>query len=685
MADKNQEVRVINRGGPGGNSGDQPAYLQRQDAKLLNVIDTKQIDTAKEVAKEQAERHSQIVQILKKGFALDEFEYLRKEGQRAMNGTNKDNDPDPDFTSMLGMGKLRKWLNGSFVGKVVNSVDQILTGAASKGLGVVAKFLPAKLVSGLSKVVSIGVGKLFAVAMAAFDLSKGFRDDEFTKKLTGGNSFLDKLYAGVLNMLSGLTLGIFSPEQIKVGTEKLRGMVGPYLDKIFDYTVKPIGELVDWVDDKTKNVSKAYDDVKSKVQKSWDDIGNSVSGFSKNISEAFDNFVKAAYDKLPEPIKKGLSWVQAKYSQAKTAITGAKDDAVIAAKAVKTTAAQSVEAGKQAYEGARADGKGVVTSAGEAVKAGVGEVQASSRMANYQALQKELDAQGYSKEAKAALLGNIAAESGFKAQSEDLSGYAKTSNDRIRQIFKSKTKGLSDEQLTEIKKDPRKFGDLVYGHLGGYDYRGRGFNQLTGKDNYAKYSKMLFGDDRLVKNPDLVNDPAIAAKIAVAYNKDRADKVAQKRYGKSLNELSYEQASEVTTQAVAGEGSNIKTGYLAQLAKEKEEKGRAFLTGEGEAKLAALDKKSPVAKGSSTPVQVAKATPVVTPMAEAPAAKVTKAEPTVAMNRPVEKETIKKDESKGSTAVASSGSGSGEGRVSLASIPMIPQNDKLALLNSGLV
>lgn len=668
MADKNQEVRVINRGGPGSGSGDQPAYLQRQDAKLLNVIDTKQIDTAKEVAKEQAERHSQIVQILKKGFALDEFEYLRKEGQRAMNGTNKDNDPDPDFTSMLGMGKLRKWLNGSFIGKVVNSVDQILTGAASKGLGVVAKFLPAKLVSGLSKVVSIGVGKLFAVAMAAFDLSKGLRDDEFTKKLTGGNSFIDKLYAGVLNMLSGLTLGIFSPEQIKVGTEKLRGVVGPYLDKIFDYTVKPIGELVDWVGDKTKKVSKAYDDVKSKVQKSWDDIGNSISGFSKNISEAFDNFVKAAYDKLPEPIKKGLSWVQAKYNQAKEAITGAKDDAVIAAAAVKTTTAQSVEAGKQAYEGARADGKGVVTSAGEAVKAGAAEIQPQSRMANYQAVSAELDSQGYSKEAKAALLANLASESGFKAQSEG--GYSKTSNEQIRKVFGKRLGNISEEELTALKKDDRSFFDRVYKDLGGYDYRGRGLIQLTGKENYAKYSKQLFGDDRLVKNPDLVNDPAIAAKIAVAYNNDRGNKAAQKLYGKNLNQLTAEEAAQATTKGIA-------PAHKEEYAK-REALTKAYL-----ADSSSIERKL---GGDKAPARV-KATPASVPIAEAPVqtAKITKTEPTVAMNRPAEKETIKKDESKGATAVASSGSSSGEGRISLASIPMIPQNDKLALLNSGLV
>lgn len=51
----------------------------------------------------------------------------------------------------------------------------------------------------------------------------------------------------------------------------------------------------------------------------------------------------------------------------------------------------------------------------------------------------------------------------------------------------------------------------------GWKYRGRSAIQLTGKSNYAKYSALLFNDDRLVDNPDLVLQPSISAKIACAY------------------------------------------------------------------------------------------------------------------------------------------------------------------------
>jgi len=57
------------------------------------------------------------------------------------------------------------------------------------------------------------------------------------------------------------------------------------------------------------------------------------------------------------------------------------------------------------------------------------------------------------------------------------------------------------------------------GYSGGEDYFGRGYIQLTHDYNYADMSKKIGVD--LVKNPELANDPKIAAKIAVQFAKDR--------------------------------------------------------------------------------------------------------------------------------------------------------------------
>jgi len=57
------------------------------------------------------------------------------------------------------------------------------------------------------------------------------------------------------------------------------------------------------------------------------------------------------------------------------------------------------------------------------------------------------------------------------------------------------------------------------GYDGGEDYYGRGYIQLTGLGNYKTYGDALGID--LVNNPDLANDPEIAAKIMALYMKNR--------------------------------------------------------------------------------------------------------------------------------------------------------------------
>lgn len=49
----------------------------------------------------------------------------------------------------------------------------------------------------------------------------------------------------------------------------------------------------------------------------------------------------------------------------------------------------------------------------------------------------------------------------------------------------------------------------------GARFAGRGLIQVTGRSNYAKASQALFGDDRLLRTPELLEQPAWAAKSAV--------------------------------------------------------------------------------------------------------------------------------------------------------------------------
>lgn len=51
----------------------------------------------------------------------------------------------------------------------------------------------------------------------------------------------------------------------------------------------------------------------------------------------------------------------------------------------------------------------------------------------------------------------------------------------------------------------------------GARFAGRGLIQITGRANYGRASQALFGDDRLLKNPELLEEPEWAAKSATWY------------------------------------------------------------------------------------------------------------------------------------------------------------------------
>jgi len=65
------------------------------------------------------------------------------------------------------------------------------------------------------------------------------------------------------------------------------------------------------------------------------------------------------------------------------------------------------------------------------------------------------------------------------------------------------------------------------GPTDGADFKGRGFVQLTGRANYTQFSGVLGLGSQLVDNPDLANDPVIAAQLLAAFLKSKEDKIRQ--------------------------------------------------------------------------------------------------------------------------------------------------------------
>ena len=120
-------------------------------------------------------------------------------------------------------------------------------------------------------------------------------------------------------------------------------------------------------------------------------------------------------------------------------------------------------------------------------------------------------------EALGMAMAQIQAECGFKPRSENLNYRAST----LRRVFPTRVK--TDAFAQELAAaGPAAIGNTIYGNRygnaqnEGYKYRGRGLIQLTFKGNYETYGGKA-GVRQIVDNPDLVNDPEIAVKIACAY------------------------------------------------------------------------------------------------------------------------------------------------------------------------
>lgn len=117
-----------------------------------------------------------------------------------------------------------------------------------------------------------------------------------------------------------------------------------------------------------------------------------------------------------------------------------------------------------------------------------------------------------------AILAKASRESGGKNVGEI--SYKNTAPAQIRKALPQLAK-YSDAELNALKQDTRKFFDVAYKDIGGYQYRGRGPIQITGRAQYAQIDKDLGLKGALVKDPDmLLRDPALAKAASLQYLKN---------------------------------------------------------------------------------------------------------------------------------------------------------------------
>jgi putative chitinase len=115
---------------------------------------------------------------------------------------------------------------------------------------------------------------------------------------------------------------------------------------------------------------------------------------------------------------------------------------------------------------------------------------------------------------------------GFKAVSENLNYGAAG----LQSIFK---KYFTAESAKEFERKPEKIANIVYANrMGngpqasgeGFKFRGRGYIQLTGKDNYTAFDKVV--EDDILASPDLVATKYPLLSAAWFFHKNGLHKIA---------------------------------------------------------------------------------------------------------------------------------------------------------------
>jgi putative chitinase len=118
---------------------------------------------------------------------------------------------------------------------------------------------------------------------------------------------------------------------------------------------------------------------------------------------------------------------------------------------------------------------------------------------------------------------------GFKLVQENLNYSAKGLAGTFKKYF------VNEAAATPYAKNPQKIANRVYGNRmangdeasgDGWKYHGRGYIQLTGRDNYTKFAKFI-GEDT-VNNPDLVATKYPLASAAFFFDSNKLWSICDK-------------------------------------------------------------------------------------------------------------------------------------------------------------
>ncbi|MNO69451.1 Chitinase class I [compost metagenome] len=250
------------------------------------------------------------------------------------------------------------------------------------------------------------------------------------------------------------------------------------------------------------------------MQKGWDAaLAVAAKGW-----EAFSSFAGEANDWIKDKTGVDLKKV---YGDAKETAGGLIDGARNAVSAtwdktvgVANDAVQSVQSGARAV----ADATGATTLV-RSVRNAASYAKGKNALRHAMA-----DAGIADPNEQAAFMAQMDHESaGFTSMQES---FDYRSAERLMAVSGSASRHGRQAVEAAMSKGPEAVAELMYGGRMGnnspgdaHAFHGRGFIQLTGRDNYEAAGKALGID--LLNNPDLAADPEVAAKVATWYWKSR--------------------------------------------------------------------------------------------------------------------------------------------------------------------
>ena len=353
------------------------------------------------------------------------------------------------------------------------------------------------------------LGKIALPVLILTTLWQGFSSAFDAWKETG--DIWEAFKAGVGGIVDFLTFGIFDKQMVDEMMEKVADFLKPVTDAVGEFFTK----FSDFFTEKFNGIKEFLG---IPVQKKTQEVA--VEG-----SKEFDKMNAEEQQQAIQSINSQIRAEENRIRKKIDALAAAEEEAKkrgpsVAEKArevigVKKKTAAEVEAETGVSRTQPAAAPSAPTPAGKEPAPSDSKPRKVGSESGKKAMIKAMDdAKVTSPSARAAIMAQVAHESGdFTTLSENLNYKAPT----LLKLFPKKF--TSPEDAAQVAAGgPKSVAERIYGgRMGnspegggdGYMFRGRGFVQLTGRQNYTKFG--------VASNPDSVAEPQAAADTAMKY------------------------------------------------------------------------------------------------------------------------------------------------------------------------